>query len=104
MYKRIKENFDNGLMKLKWFSNILSDRMKIELSVFKLLYQAEQMEKNKEDLMKTIGERMLELKEHSEKSILKDRIIADAMNEIEKINQEIEEIKKQASEISSTGN
>jgi DNA gyrase/topoisomerase IV subunit A len=89
-------------MKLKWFSHILSDRMKIELSVFKLLYQAEQMEKNKEDLMKTIGERMLELKEHSEKSILKDRIIADAMNEIEKINQEIEEIKKQASEISST--
>ena len=104
MYKRIKENFDNGLMKLKWFSHILSDRMKIELSVFKLLYQAEQMEKNKEDLMKTIGERMLELKDHSEKSILKDRVIADAMNEIEKINQEIEEIKKQASEISSTGN
>lgn len=90
-------------MKLKWFSHILSDRMKIELSVFKLLYQAEQMEKNKEDLMKTIGERMLELKDHSEKSILKDRVIADAMNEIEKINQEIEEIKKQASEISSTG-
>jgi len=90
-------------MKLKWFSHILSDRMKIELSVFKLLYQAEQMEKNKEALMKTIGERMLELKDHSEKSILKDRVIADAMNEIEKINQEIEEIKKQASEISSTG-
>lgn len=103
MYKRIKENFDSGIERLKWFANILSDRMKIELSVFKLLYQVEQKEKNREDLMKTIGERMLELKDHSEKSILKDRVIADAMGEIDTINREIEEIKKQASEISSTG-
>jgi seryl-tRNA synthetase len=102
MYKKIKDNFDNGLMKLKWFSNILSERMKIELSVFKLLYQTEQMEKKKEDMMKAIGERMLELKDHSEKSILKDRVISETMSEIEKLNQEIEEIKKKASEISST--
>ncbi|MFZ5907282.1 MAG: hypothetical protein ACOYVJ_07715 [Nitrospirota bacterium] len=102
MYKRIKENFDNGLEKLKWFSRIFSDRLKIELSVFKLLHQAEQLEKSREDLIKTIGERMLELKDHSEQSVRKDRVISDAMQEIEKVGQEIEETRKKAAEISST--
>ena len=101
MWKKLKENFDRGIEKIKWFSMLLSDRIKIEFSVMKLLYQSEQMKKKKEELMKTIGERIYELKGHPDRYVLKDRVIADALDELDKINTEIESTKKKASEISS---
>ena len=102
MWKKLNENFDRGIEKIKWFSMLLSDRIKIEYSVMKLLYQSEQMQKKRDELMKTIGQRIYELKEHSDRYILKDRVIADALSELEKISSEIESTKKKASEISSS--
>jgi len=102
MFKRLRNNFDSGIEKIKWFSSLFSDRMKIEVSVMKLLYQSAQLEKKKDELMKTIGQRVYELKDHSERYILKDRVIIDTMNEIEDINREIDSTEKKASEISST--
>jgi hypothetical protein len=101
MWKKLNENFDRGIEKIKWFSMLLSDRIKIEYSVMKLLYQSEQMKKKKEELLKTIGERIYELKGHPDRYVLKDRVIADALDELDKINTEIESTKKKASEISS---
>ena len=100
MLKRLKNNFDDGVEKLKWFSSMLSDRIKVELSVFKLLYHSEQMEKEKDALLKTIGQRVHEMKAGPDRNILKDSVIADAMQEIERLNSEIESTKKKASEIS----
>jgi len=102
MLKRIKDSFDSGLEKIKWFSSLLSDRVKVEVSVLKLMYQSDQMERRKNDLMKTIGRRVHELKEYPDRQILKDRIIDDALVEIEHIIREIELTKKKASEISKT--
>ena len=101
MIKRLKTNFDTGVEKIKWFSSILSDRLKIEFSLIKLLHQSDQLEKKRDELMKNIGRRVYELKETSDRSILKDRVIMDAMNEIAKIDSDIESTKKKASEISS---
>jgi len=100
MLKRLKNNFDGGVEKLKWFSSMLSDRIKVELSVFKLLYHSEQMEKEKDALLKTIGQRVNEMKAGPDRNILKDSVIADAMQEIERLTSEIESTKKKASEIS----
>jgi hypothetical protein len=100
MLRRIKDNFDSGVEKIKWLSSLLSDRLKIEFSVMKLLYQSEQMEKKKEDLLKTIGRRVLELKEHTDRQVLNDRVVTEALAEIEEINREIESTRKKASEIS----
>jgi seryl-tRNA synthetase len=100
MLKRLKDNFESGLEKLKWFSSLLSERVKVEISVMKLLHQSEQMEKKRDDLLKTIGRRVYELKEHSDRQILKDASITEALGEIEKIDTEIESMKKKASEIS----
>ncbi len=102
MWRKLKENFDRGIEKIKWFSILLSDRVKIEYSVMKLLYQSEQMKKRRDELMKTIGQRIYELKGHPDRYILKDRVIADALSELEGINSEIESTKKKASEISSS--
>jgi hypothetical protein len=102
MFKRLKDNFDSGIEKIKWFSSLLSDRVKIEYFVMKLLYQSEQMGKKRDELIKTIGLRVYELKGYPDRQILKDRVIIEALNEIEKINNEINETKKKASELSST--
>jgi hypothetical protein len=101
MLKRLKGNFESGIEKIKWFSSLFSDRIKIEYSVIRLLHQSEQMEKKKDELMRTIGNRVYELKGYSEGHVLKDGIISEALSEIEKIDKEIESTKKKASEISS---
>ena len=100
MWKRLKNNFDSGVEKIRWFSSLFSERLKIEYVVMKLLYQSEQMERKKDELMKTIGQRVYDLKGHSDKYILKDMVIIEALREIEKINSEIDLTKKKASEIS----
>ena len=99
MLKKIKDSFDSGVDKIKWFSSLLSDRVKVEVSVMKLLYQSDQMEKRKEDVLRTIGRRVHELKEYPDRQILKDTVIADALAEIEQITSEIEQTRKKASEI-----
>jgi len=101
MWRKLRENFDSGIEKIKWFSMLLSDRIKIEYSVMRLLYQSEQMQKKKDELMKTIGQRVYELKEYSDRSLLKDRIVTDALDELDKINSAIESTRQKASEISS---
>jgi seryl-tRNA synthetase len=102
MLKRLKGNFESGVERIKWFSSLFSDRIKIEYSVIRLLHQSEQMEKKKDELMRTIGNRVYELKGYSEGHVLKDGIISEALSEIEKIDKEIESTKKKASEISSS--
>jgi seryl-tRNA synthetase len=100
MLKRIKDSFDTGLEKIKWTSSLVSERVKIELSVMKLLYETDQLERRKEELMKTIGRRVIELKEYPDRQLLKDSIVADALTEIDKITAEIDLTRKKASDIS----
>jgi len=102
MWRRFKDSFDRGIEQIKWFSSLLSERVKVEYSVMRLLYQAAQMEKKKEELMKTIGERVNELKSYPERYVMSDKVITGALRELEKIEREIEETKKKASEMSST--
>jgi hypothetical protein len=100
MLKRLKNNFDNGIEKIKWFSSLISDRVKIEYLTIKLIYRSEQMTKKKDELIKTIGQRVYDLKAYSDKYILKDSVITEALSEIDKINKEIDLTKKKASDIS----
>ena len=102
MIKKLKENFENGVEKIKWFASLLSDRLKIELSVMKLLHESEQMEKRRDELVKKIGRRVMEMKEHADRQVLKDSVILDTVGEVEKIDQELEQTRKKAQEISST--
>ena len=100
MWKRIKNNFDSGIERIKWFSSILSERMKIEFSVIKLVSDRDKKEKERAEKLRLIGERVFELKEQHEKNVLKDKVIADSISEIEKLDSEIEDINKKVSEIS----
>ncbi len=100
MWKRLKNNFDSGVEKIKWFSSLFSERLKIEYLVIKLLYRSEQLERKRDEFMKTIGQRVYELKGYTDRNILKDGIVIEVLSEIEKINSEIDLTKKKASEVS----
>ncbi|HBG91992.1 MAG: hypothetical protein A3J81_06455 [Nitrospirae bacterium RIFOXYB2_FULL_43_5] len=100
MWKRIKNNFDSGIGRIKWFSSILSERMKIEFSVIKLVSDRDKKEKERAEKLRLIGERVFELKEQQDKNVLKDKVIAGSISEIEKLNAEIEDINKKVSEVS----
>ncbi|MDP3049032.1 MAG: hypothetical protein Q8N12_06345, partial [Thermodesulfovibrionales bacterium] len=89
-----------GIERIKWFSSLLSERMKIEFSVIKLVSDRDKKEKDRAEKMRLIGERVFELREQHDKNVLKDKVIAGSISEIEKLDSEIEDIKKKVSEIS----
>lgn len=99
MWKRVKSNLDSGAEKVKCFASLLNERMKVEISLFKLLHQSAEMEKQRSALMKTIGERVYELRNGPEKQVLRDPVILDAVKALEELNAELEDVRKKASEI-----
>jgi ribosomal 50S subunit-associated protein YjgA (DUF615 family) len=99
MWKRVKDNLDAGIEKTKWFSSLLNERIKIEISLFRLLHQSREMERKRAELMKTIGEKVFELKNRQEKHVLRDPAILEAMKDLERVEAEIEDTRRKASEI-----
>jgi len=99
MWKRVKDNFDSGIEKVRWFSSLLNERVKIEISLFRLSYHSSEMEKKRAELMKTVGERVFALRNSQERHVLRDPVILEAMNDLERLETEIEDTKKKASEI-----
>ena len=100
MWGKIKNNFDSGIERIKWFSSLLSERVKIEFSVIKLVSDRDKKEKERAEKLRLIGERVFEVKEQQDKNVLKDKIITSAISEIEKLDSEIEDINKKVSEVS----
>ncbi len=100
MWRRVKNNLDSGIEKIKWFSSLLSERLKIEFSVMKLLNDRAKMEKDRAEKMRGIGERVFEIRKESDRNIFKDKAITDSIAELEKLEAEIEDIKKKTSDIS----
>ncbi|TAN43435.1 MAG: hypothetical protein EPN22_10200 [Nitrospirae bacterium] len=99
MFSQVKKDLEQGVEKLKWFSSLLSERVRIELEVFKLLYKSEEMKKQKDDLLKSIGEEVYEHRGQNRNIYARSEIIA-AIKEIEKLEPEIKESLEKASAIS----
>ena len=104
MLKKLYEKFKRGIEKIKWFASLFSERLKIEISVIRLLYRSNEMNRKRDELLKTIGQRVFDLKGHSENNVLKDSVIVEATAEIEKLVNDMEELKQKASDISSVAN
>ncbi len=99
MWKRVKDSLDSGVEKVKWFSSLLNERIKVEISLFKLLFQVSEMEKRRAELMRTIGERTFDLRQGPERQLLRDPVIQEAIADLEKLNAALEDVKKKVSEI-----
>jgi hypothetical protein len=98
MYTRIQSDFDAGLEKIKWFARLLSERVKIEIAVFRLSYQSEELKKKRDSLLRSIGEEVY-LMRKSEKGIHANKRIIETLAEIEALEPEIEDTGEKISEI-----
>lgn len=97
--KKIIEDFREGIGKIRWFSTLFAERLKIEIAVFRLLYESDKMGKTRDDLLKKIGERVIDLKAQTDKNILRDSVVAEAIAQLEQIEKNMEETKSKVSEI-----
>lgn len=97
--KKIIADFRRGLERLQWLSSIFSERLRIEMAVVKLLFESDKVSRTRRELLISIGERVMELKGHHDKNILRDSVVSSAVGEIEKLDTQINEIKTKVSEI-----
>ena len=97
--KKIFEDFRKGMGKVRWFAALFAERLKIEIAIFRLLYDSDRMSKTREELLKKIGERVMELKGNHDKNILRDSVIVEALGEIEKLEKYLEETRAKVSDI-----
>ena len=97
MVGRIKKSFDAGVEKIGWFSSLLRERIRVEMAVIKLVSEVSELEKKADAFKRTIGQRVFEMKERH--VFQKDPDISRALDELEKLEAEIAELKRKASEI-----
>jgi len=99
MYAKLKKDIENGIAKFKWFATLFSERIRIEISLFKLLYRYEELNRKKDELFRRIGEEVYALRGTDKNIYARPEVIA-AIQELDQLQPEIEETIKQASDIS----
>lgn len=100
MLKRVRDSLERGIEKLRWFSNLVNERLKVEITLFRLINQSSEIEKKRDAILKAIGERVLELKKKSERNIFKDPTIIELMERLKIIDNEMENIRNKVIELS----
>ena len=98
MYTRIKNDFDEGLGRIKWFATLLSERLRIELAVFRLAYASEELKKKRDGLLKQIGEEVYRMRKN-DKGIQANKYINDALKEIDALEPRIKETDEKVADI-----
>ncbi len=100
MWIKIKQNFRYGIDKLKWFAALLSERLRIEISLFRIFGRIEKLERRQAEIMNSIGEYIYEIRLQPIIDVYNQKEVRDYIKEIEEIESEIEKIKGEAREIS----
>ncbi len=99
MFNSLKKDFEVGIERIKWFASLLSERIRVEITVFKLLYKSEELKKRREELLKKIGEEAYETRGKG-KNLYANREVAEAIRELEALDPEIKETIEKVSDIS----
>lgn len=103
MLRRLRTDFLKGIDRIRWFSGVLSERLNIEIAVIKLLFRSDEMDRKKNELLTALGSRVYELRDNSEKNILKDRVVLEAITEIQRLEKELVDLSHKIDELSRTG-
>ncbi len=99
MLDRAKKSFAEGVKSVKWFAAFLSERTRVETTRARLLYESRKLENRLEELYCDIGKRVTEIKDKEEKDVLKDFIVLQAISEIKKIREEIDDYRSRANDL-----
>ncbi len=95
----IQENFKRAWSKFLTWSGLISERVRVELALIRILEDLKKIDHRIGELYQITGKRLFELKERQEKNILKDEEINNALSEIQRLIEEKERLLRRASEI-----
>ncbi|GAB4390271.1 MAG: hypothetical protein Kow0025_21160 [Thermodesulfovibrionales bacterium] len=99
MLDRLRKSFDSGVEKVRLLAAIISERVKVEVAVTKLLWKTSDLEKKRDEIARAVGERVFDLRSRPELNLLADQKIKGSIAEMEKVVAEMNEIKSRASQI-----
>ena len=101
MFGSVAKDMERGVEKVRWFAKTLSERAAIECSAIRLLYRAEELKKQRDKLLKTIGREVFAMR-GKEQNVYANLEIMNAMREIETLDAEIRETSDKVSEMGKT--
>ena len=99
MIGRVKKDFESGIKKVKWFATLLSERVRIEIAIFKLLYKTEELKEKRDKLLRQIGEEVYEMRDRG-KNVFSNKEVLAAIKSLESIEPEIRETLEKAADFS----
>jgi hypothetical protein len=100
MIDRIRKSLNKGLDQVRWVATFLAERTKAETEIARLLFESTKIEGRIDDLYRDIGRRVAELKGKGEKSVWKDFIIQQALDEIRHLREVSDDYRSQANNLS----
>lgn len=100
MIGKVYQEVADGVEKLRWYLSLVIERIKMEFAVVKILGKTEKYERDKRDLLVSIGKRVHELSERKRVNVFEDREIKDSLLKLERLSGEIESLRRKVEEIS----
>lgn len=99
MLRTLRESFDAGIEKIKWFAEFLSERLKVELAVFKLMGEQEKLKKKWDNLARLIGGKVFEGRNQAQwqQNVYKDEEVKNCLMEMELIEEEMNTLRARLS-------
>ncbi|MBI5199075.1 MAG: hypothetical protein HZA09_03560 [Nitrospirae bacterium] len=101
LWDKIRKNAEEGIESIKKGATILAERARIEVSLAKILFEREKVEKRIKTLYQKIGEKIYTLTAKKERHILKDKEIADALEELVRLKEDLNKLERESRLISS---
>lgn len=98
MLDKVNSSFEQGLERIKWFSKTLSERLKVEIAMLKLMREAKELQGRRDSLMKTVGERVFEIRARDPR-FLDDDQIRRTVSELDGVERELQDIKRRAADL-----
>ncbi len=100
MLGTIRRSMREGLNKVKWIAAFLAERTKAETSIARLLYESSKLEERIDELYRDIGRKVFELNEKGERSILRDFVVQQALDEVKNLKATMKDYREKAKDLS----
>ena len=100
MIAMIRQRLRQGIEKLRWYAELIGERMRAESALISLLGQAHDLEGRRDEAACRIGYRLIELWDQEGVNPYEDQQVAEALSEIRDLDEEIAGLKEQASLVS----
>lgn len=101
MFDSVARDIERGVDKIKWFAKTLSERVVVECSAVRLLYRTEELRRQRDELLRRIGQEVYEMR-GKEGNVYANLGIMHAIREIEILDSEIHETSEKVSEAGRT--